>query len=577
MSTARSIFFRTLRSHPGPVLALGVVLALAMPLEAAPALLLRAAVDRALRLEPGGALWGLAFLYLLAVIAQRSLAFAQSYLTTLVGQDILHRLRLGLVRHLGILPVRYYDTAPVGDTMSRLTADVEAVNTLFASGVINLMADFLKVAGALAAMLALSRRLTVVAWCAIPVVLVMTEYFRRNIRRAEREIRQAVGGINAHYQESLTGIRVIHAYGLQAASLRRLSVHTDRFLEAINRSGRYTAYFGPLMDVLRGLSSVAVVSLFLAYHGRDAGLTPGTLVAFLQLTARLFGPLTALSDDFQVVQQALAGVERIDELLALEPEARPAAVELSGPHPGRVEVRDLVFGYHPGQVVVDGVKVSVSPGESVAMVGRTGAGKTSLLGLLSGIYAPWSGEVAIDGVDPRALAPADRRRLLGVVPQTPQVFDGSIEENITLGDPRVSRTEVEEVLSLVGLDGAVARLPQGVDTPIGPGGTRLSQGEEQLLSLARALVCRPPVLLLDEPTAGVDAETERRLFAALATESALRTTITVSHRLSGVLAARRVLVMAGGALVQDGPPEQLAREDGWYATMKALEESRWLG
>jgi ATP-binding cassette subfamily B protein len=577
MTTARSIFARALWSNPGPVLALGVVLALAMPLEAAPALLVRAAVDRALHLEPGGGLWGLASLYLLAVTAQRSLAFGQGYLTTLVGQDILHRLRQSLATHLGLLPVRYYDNVPVGDTMSRLTADVDAVNTLFASGVVNLVADFLKLAGALAAMLALSRRLTLVAWCAIPVVLVMTEYFRRNIRRAEREIRQAVSGINVHYQESLTGIRVIHAYGLQESSLRQLSVHTDRFLAAINRSGRYTAYFGPLTDVLRGLCSVAVVLLFLAEWGRDPGLTPGTLVAFLQLTARLFGPLTALSDDFQVVQQALAGAERVDELLAVAPEARPEAVELPGAPSGRVEVRDLVFGYQEGQAVVEGVTVSIAPGESVAIVGRTGAGKTSLLGLLSGIYAPWSGEVTIDGIDPRGLAAADRRRLLGVVPQVSQVFDGSIAENIALGDPRVSRSQVEEVLSLVGLDGPVARLPQGLDTPTGPGGIRLSQGEEQLLSLARALVCRPPVLLLDEPTAGVDAGTERRLFAALAKEGGSRTIITVSHRLSGVLGAQRVLVMAGGAMVQDGSPEELAREDGWYATMKSLEESRWSG
>ncbi|HAI21947.1 MAG TPA: multidrug ABC transporter ATP-binding protein, partial [Clostridiales bacterium UBA8153] len=290
-----------------------------------------------------------------------------------------------------------------------------------------------------------------------------------------------------------------------------------------------------------------------------------------------FGPLTALSDDFQVIQQALAGAERIDELLGIPPEARPEVAELRGPHPGRVEVRDLAFGYHPGQKVVDGVSVSIVPGESVAMVGRTGAGKTSLLGLLSGTYAPWSGEVTIDGVDPRGLAPADRRRLLGVVPQVPQVFEGSIVENITLGDARVTRREAEEALSLVGLDGLIARLPQGLDTPIGPGGTRLSQGEEQLLSLARALVCRPPVLLLDEPAAGVDAETERRLFAALGSQGGSRTTITVSHRLSGVLGARRVLVMAGGTIVQDGSPEQLAREDGWFATMQALEESRWTG
>ncbi|MDP2857679.1 MAG: ABC transporter ATP-binding protein, partial [Bacillota bacterium] len=400
-------------------------------------------------------------------------------------------------------------------------------------------------------------------------------YFRRNIRSAERETRRAVGLINAHYQESLSGIRVIHAFGQETNSLKNLEKQTERFLVAINRSGLYASYFGPLMDFLKGVASVGVVWAVARAMGLSQAISAGVLVAFLHLVSRLFTPLTALSDEYQAIQRALAGTERINELLAMPMELRPDLNSLTRRVSGHTVIRGLEAGYVAGRPVLRDINLDVPPGQRIAIVGRTGAGKTSLLNLLAGVYAPWKGTITIDGIDPRSLRPEDRRRLLGVVPQAIHIFEGSIRENITLGDATIGDDEVQHVAQIVGLHELIISLPDGYDTQIGSGGANLSHGQEQLLSLARALVCQPAVLLLDEPTSGLDTETERCLFAAIREESRQRTTITVSHRLSGVMDAERVIVMARGSIVQDGSPEQLANEDGWYAMMTALETLGW--
>ncbi len=564
---------------------LAAVIVLAMALEAVPPLVLERLVDYNLARGVVSGIWTLAALFLLTIFAQRGVVFGQNYLTTVIGQDILHRLRLALVGHLGALPLGYYDSTPVGETMSRCTADVEAVNTLFTSGVISVIADSMRLVGVIGAMFVLSARLAWVTLIVVPVVLVLTEFFRRNIRGAQRRARVAVGRINSTFQESLNGIKVIHTFGQERTFEGRLDRDLGGFLAAVNRASLFNSYFPPAMDILKGLLTAALIWVGITAMGGAgagvaaglaAGVTVGVLVAYLQLVGRLFNPLTSLSDEWQTIQEALAGVERINEVLRLAAEPRPA---WSDPPPGaakgRVLVADLRFGYQPDRPVLHGVDLEVRPGQRLAIAGRTGAGKTSFLSLLAGVYAPWEGAITVDGVDPRSIRPGDRRRLLGVVPQTIQLTDGTIRENITLGDSTITAEVVTRVGRLVGLDDYFRTLPQGYDTYLGPGGIRLSHGQEQLLSLARALACEPAVLLLDEPTSGLDAETEARLFAAVREVSRDRTTITISHRLSGVVDAERVIIMAGGRIVQDGPPERLAQEDGWFAMMRALESLGW--
>jgi ATP-binding cassette subfamily B protein len=240
-----------------------------------------------------------------------------------------------------------------------------------------------------------------------------------------------------------------------------------------------------------------------------------------------------------------------------------------------IELEGVGFGYREGQPVVSQVSLSVSRGTKAAIVGRTGAGKTTIMNLIAGLYAPWSGQARVAGLDPHRLDPGDRRRLIGVVPQSPAVFEGSIHDNITLGDESISAADVEEACRLVGLHEHVERLAAGYGTALGAGGIRLSHGQNQLLSIARAVACRPPVLLLDEPTSGMDTETEARVFAALRAASRDRTIVTISHRVSGIIDADVVFVLANGRVVQSGTPAELGGRQGWYAVFRQLEELGW--
>jgi len=577
-TTVWGVIKRSLHEQRLLLAALVAVIAAATALESVPAFILKKVVDDHIARGAAQGIWALAVFYFLALVAQRAVGFGQDYLTTVIGQGILHDLRLALTSHLRALGLSYYDSTPVGEIMSRSTADVEAVNTLFTSGVVSMIADSCKLLGVIGPMFALSAHLAWVTLAVAPVIAIVTELFRRNIRAAQRWTRKAVGLINSTFEESLSGIKVVRAYGQERAFRRLLGDNLRQYLVAANRASLFNSYFTPAMDILRGMLTAALVYVGVILAGGTAasGLTTGTLVAFLtQMVPRLFNPLTSLSDELQTIQEALAGTERINEVLLQPPEERPSWLPLPATTPGRVVISGLSFGYNAPRAVLRDINLEVPPGQRLAIVGRTGAGKTSLLSLIAGVYAPWEGSIAIDGIDPRRVRPEERRRLLGVVPQTVHLIDGTIRENITLGDRTIGDDDIVRVARIVGLDDYIRTLPAGYDTLLGPGGTKLSHGQEQLLSLARALVCDPAVLLLDEPTSGLDADTEGRLFAAIREESSKRTTITISHRMSGVMDAERVVVMAGGRIVQDGSPAELAREDGWYAMMRALESLGW--
>lgn len=567
-----------------PIIAgLGALIIAAMLLDLTPPLITRAVIDRHLAVDDFAGVWSLAALYLAALIAAQAVTFGQNYLTAVVGQNVLLRLRLSLAAHLEALPLAYFDRTPVGEIISRCTADVDAVNTLFTTGVIAVLVDAFRAAGLIVTMFALSPGLAGMALLVVPVVLVLTEFFRRQIRYSEREVRRQVGFLNTHLQETYAGLRVVKAFGREGAFMDRFNTGLRGFVRAANRSSTFNSFFPPAMDILRA-ASIALLLWFGAGPRTfpQLAVSVGTLVAFAQLLQRLFNPLTSLSDEYQTIQQAMAGVERITEVLNVDPEDRPAPASLApttepgGRAPaGRVTVDALTFGYVPGRPVLSGLTLDVKPGERLVIAGRTGAGKTSLLHLMAGLYAPWAGGITIDGVDPRRI-PADRlRRLIGVVPQAVQLFEGTVAENVALGDLTIPPEQVRRALELVGAWDFVAALPKGVDTFLGPGGSRLSFGQTQLIAMARAIVGDPPVLLLDEPTSGMDSDTERLIYQALKESSRERTVITVAHRLSSVIEAERVVILSGGRIVQSGTPEELSRNVGWFGVYRDLESLGW--
>ncbi|MBM3189576.1 MAG: ABC transporter ATP-binding protein, partial [Chloroflexi bacterium] len=553
----------------------------AMAAELAPPLLLRRILDEHLGAGLAQGLMRLAIFYVGALLLASTLGFAQTMMTTYIGQNALFSLRLRMAAHLARLPMRYHNTTPVGETMSRLTADVEAVDALFSAGLINAATDLLKIAGIVAAMYAISPLLCGVALAVTPVVFVLAEFFRRRTFGAQVGVRRSVGEINTFLQETFAGVRTLKAYGQEEWIKDRFQIPLASNLKAENHAAVYVAYLPCVMQLVRAITIALVVWL----GGRMGvtarlGVTVGGLAAMADLIGRLFGPVEALSQEFQTVQQAMAGLWRIAELLGMPPEDRGQAQgieRLPAPDPAHpfVTVQGLSFDYNPGAPVLRDVSLAVRPGRKVAIVGRTGAGKTTLINLIAGLYRPEAGQIAIAGYAPHRLDPSDRRRLIGIVPQNVQLFEGTVLENITLRDETIPLEAVIGAAQTVGLHEAIEALPDGYGSRLGEGNGSLSYGQTQLLALARAIVTDPPLLLLDEPTSGLDAVTERAVYDAFRAAGRSRTILTISHRLSGVIDADQVHIMANGQIVQSGAPGELAGQRGWYSVFKQLEDLGW--
>jgi ATP-binding cassette subfamily B protein len=575
----------------------GLSVVLGAVLELVPPLLVQQIVDAHLR--PGraeGLLW-VAMLYLAATSGVHGMGFLTEYLTAIIAQGVLHKLRVRLFAHLQTLPVSYYDRTPLGDIISRCTADVETVSTLFTtaaaggavassgggqggtSGAMVLM-GVVRLGTIAAAMVALSPLLSLVAALTTVPVGLVTRYFQVRVRDAERASRAAVGRQYTHLQEMLGGVEVIRALGSEATGIARFRAALSDGLTAYNRATVYSALYIPLMVILSTLAMALVLWVGVAGQGMLASLhlSLGTLTAFVLLLQRFFVPMMTLGNEWQTVQAALAGLERIFQVLGLASET-PAPRHLPQRHArssATIEMREVSFGYLPHHPVLCGVSLVAQPGEHIVLVGRTGAGKSSVLHLLSGLYAPWHGIVRMSGANPTRLTDAERRRAIGVVLQAVHLFRGTVGENLTLGDGSVSREAIQRAAVITGADAFIQTLPQGYDTLLGSG-LQLSAGQRQLLALTRALVWDPAVLLFDEATAAVDSASEAAFRAALQTAvlGRGRAVLTVAHRLATAHDADRVLVLEAGQIVEAGAPEELLRRGGRFAALLELEAAGW--
>ncbi len=575
------------------LLVLGLLVLVAAVLELVPPLVLRHVIDVDLRGHRTAGLLGAGALYLAASIAVSALGSVYGYLAATVAQRSLAGLRARLFTHLLVLPTSYHDRTPVGDSISRATADIETIDELFSSSVATLLGELVRLVTVAVAMLVLSPVLAAAAALVIPPLALVTSVLRRRVRDAERSTRTAVGAVNTRLAEDLSGVEVIRAFGRQAAFTDRFRLALQQWLRAGNRSVLFNAFYAPALGVL----AAAATAMLLWLGGRNAfgaiGVSVGTLTAFVLLFARFFTPLVSLGDQWQSVQSALAGAERVFLVLDLPTDlaSRPAttanpartansAVAAAQGSPA-LEVRDVTFGYLPSQPVLHDVSLTVQPGEHVAVVGRTGAGKSSILSLLSGLHSPWSGQVQLLGHDPRGLDDPARRTLLGFVPQAVGLFSGTVTDNITLGDTTLDLEQVQRAACIAGADDFIGSLPDGYTTVLSDSGrgngVQLSAGQRQLLALTRALVTTPAVLLLDEATAVIDGATDARFRAALH-DRVLPTgtaVLTVAHRLTTAREADRVLVLHAGRIIEQGPPAQLLAIGGRFADLIALEQAGW--
>ena len=589
------------RPYRGLVLAAVLFLFVDGALQLVGPLLTRRVIDVALPARDTAMVATAAILFALSLVLQFACTYAETMLTSLLGQRVMRDLRMEIYTHLQRLSIAFFDRNPVGRLITRVTSDVEALNELFTAGVVAGLGDLFTLLAISVMMVVVDWRLALASFAVIPFVWVVSHLFRVRVRAAYREIRTRLARINAFLQERITGMRIVQLFGREPSEAARFDRLNRHHLDAHLTSITVYALYFPAIEVL---TSVALASLIVAAAGRvSAGtLTVGTVALFLQLVRRFFQPLQDLSDKFNTLQQAMASSERIFKLLDTEPAvAHPAPSGSADDRPRAaasqgvtVEFQDVWFTYGAAspddpagpaadgtgeppampQWVLRGVSFVARPGETVALVGHTGAGKSTIVTLLMRFYDPQRGRILLDGVDVRAMPLDELRRRIGYVQQDIFLFAGDVASNIRLSAP-LDDDEVVVAASRVGADRVIRRLPRGYAHELGERGASISVGERQLLSFARAIAADPALLLLDEATSAVDGEVEAEIQAALRELMRGRTTIAVAHRLSTIVDADEILVLHHGEIVERGAHRDLLAHGGLYERLYRLQAGEY--
>ena len=540
-------------------------------------------IDVALPKHDLSIVWTSAVLFLAALGAQFVCSYGETWLTSLLGQRVMRDLRVEIFTHLQRLSISFFDRNPAGRVVTRVTADVEALNELFTSGVVSGLGDLFTLVAISVAMFVMDWRFAIIAHIVIPLVVLASHLFRTRVREAYREIRTRLARINAFLQERLTAMRIVQLYGQETAEAARFERLNRDHLDAHLRSIQVYALYFPAVEIVM---SVGLALLLVTSAGRvGAGtLTVGTVAAFLQLLRRFFEPLQDLAEKFNILQAAMASSERIFGLLDTEPagSARLAVTTTRGRKAVEVRFENVWFAYDRPHVaaggvvstepewVLKGVTFTAEPGQTIALVGHTGAGKTTIANLMMRFYDPQRGRIVVNGVDVRDIPVEELRGLIAYVQQDIFLFAGDIGTNIRLSNP-LTDDEVKLAASRVGADRIVSRLPDGYRHRLGERGSSLSVGERQLLSFARAVAADASLLLLDEATSAVDSEIEAEIQHALAVLLEGRTTIAVAHRLSTIVGADKILVLHHGEIVERGAHRDLLARGGLYARLWLLQ------
>ncbi|MNX71527.1 putative ABC transporter ATP-binding protein [compost metagenome] len=483
------------------------------------------------------------------------------------GQRILADLRERLFEKLQGLPVAFFDKQAKGDLMSRVSNDVDTLNQLLSQGLTQVLGALLSLVGVLVAMLALNVRLALACMVVIPVMLLTTYLLARRARAAYRTTRETTGAVMADLQEEIEGVRESQAFNRTEANITRFRARNAQNRDANISATAVSAAFSPAIELLAALTTAVVIGYgsYLALHGT---ISVGMVASFLLYTQQFFRPIQLATQVAAQAQSAMAGAERIYAILDAAPETpdAPHAVAL-GEVQGRIAFEDVSFGYEAGRPVLANVSFTLEPGQTVALVGPTGAGKTTIAGLIPRFYDVSAGRVTLDGTDLRMLSRAELRREIAVVPQEAFLFSGTVAENLAFGRPDAEQEEIERVSREVGAHDFIMGLSEGYQTRLGHGGAQLSQGQRQLLSIARAVLSERPILILDEATSHVDTKTEATIQAALDRLLAGRTSLVIAHRLSTIRHADQILVIAGGSIAERGTHAELMALGGRYADL----------
>jgi ATP-binding cassette subfamily B protein len=558
-----------LKPYRSRVIVMFVALVFATGASLAPAPLAAKAIDGGITPGDIGTLNLVVVLFVIAALTYWGASYLQSYLVGWVGQRALQDLRLRIFRHLQDMPVGFYERRQAGVLISRMTNDVDALNSLVTDSVVTLFQATLTLVGTIVILAFLDLELALLTFLIFPVVFAGSLVFRIISADAYARTRETIGAITAYLQETLSGIRVVRSFGQEPRHLRRFAELNDRNRAANMTTVNLNASYFPAIELVSALATVGIL-LYGGSQVLDGDVKIGVLVGFIAALNGFFDPIQQLSQLYTQYQAGMAALDKIFELLDEQPDLvdAPDAVDLPVPLRGEIAFEGVTFAYRTDadEIVhaLSDVDLVIPPGQTVALVGATGAGKSTFAKLVARFYDPTSGAIRVDGVDLRTARTASLRSQMGIVPQEPFLFSGSIRDNVTFGAPDAGEDEIWRALKAVGADDVVRALPQGLETEIGERGIQLSAGQRQLVAFARALIADPRILILDEATANVDLHTEGRIEAGMRRLLAGRTALVIAHRLSTIRQAGRIVVLDGGRIVEQGTHDELIAAEGAY-------------
>lgn len=502
------------------------------------------------------------------ILIETGLRFYFSFITAWLGQSVVRDLRISVYKKILGLNLTQFDRTPIGTLTTRTVNDIEAINDIFSDGLVPIMADMLSIICVLGYMFWVDWQLTLIALIPFPIILVATWYFKESVNRSFHKVRNAVAALNAFVQEHLSGMQVVQTFAAETTEFEKFKkINREHRNANIRAIFAYSVFF-PVVEIVSALAIGLIV-----WYGSGQQVNVGTLMAFILCLNLIFRPLRVIADKFNVLQMGMVASERVFRVLDNKDYLPPAPKTAAAPATlkGKIEFENVQFRYTPGVPVLKNVSFNVNPGETVAIVGHTGSGKTTIISLLNRLYQIQEGQIRIDDIPIDKYDPEALRKQIGVVLQDVFLFSGSVMDNITLRNPDISREQVMEAARLIGIHDFIMRLPGGYDFNVRERGATLSLGQRQLLSFARALLYNPAILILDEATSSVDTESERLIQQAIDTLIKGRTSIVIAHRLSTIRKANKIIVLDKGEVVETGTHEELLARGGHYHKLYQLQ------